>query len=53
MEEPHGEERQLLYTVPGFATATGLGQSIIWEAIRAWRNGDPDGLPVVERKSRI
>jgi hypothetical protein len=30
MEEPHDEQRRLLYTVPHFEAATGLGQSNIW-----------------------
>jgi hypothetical protein len=46
------EDGRLSYTVPGFAVATGLGESSIWLAIRAWRQGDPDGLPVIERQGR-
>jgi hypothetical protein len=50
--EEVGLNVRLSYTVPGFAMSTGLGESSIWEAIREWRKGDPDGLPLVERKGR-
>jgi hypothetical protein len=46
------EDGRLAYNVPGFAEATGLGKSTIFEEMRKWRSGDKTGLRPTKRGGR-